>query len=276
MAISRRSVLNGIGQSTALAAVMAALSPPLRAAQAAAPAPAAAAPAPGPAPAAAPAATYCLATVYGQAAGASFDADRFRDQHLPMLLKAYGKSANRIELRMPAKGTDGAAPSEIIATVNIWFTDVQEFLKQNRAAAKDITASMDAITKAPSNGQVDQVLATLGEDRLAVPVDGLCLTTYFPNKDGATIDAKYFAETFYPKLAELYGNAVRRVEVTNGAAGAAGGKPTFLNSAHVYIRDEAAFFEEAAVKAAIELSAEAPNHTNIRPMQTLTRLHAAG
>ncbi len=48
-----------------------------------------------------------------------------------------------------------------------------------------------------------------------------------------------------------------------------------LNSAHIYIRDEAAY-DEAATKAGTELLVEAQKYTNIQPIQTLTRLHAVG
>jgi hypothetical protein len=63
--------------------------------------------------------------------------------------------------------------------------------------------------------------------------------------------------------------------VTNGAAGAAGGKPVLMNSAHIYIRDEAAY-DAAAAKSGAELGAEMVKYTNIQPLSTLTRLHAVG
>jgi hypothetical protein len=216
--------------------------------------------------------------MYGQAPGASFNGDVFREKHLPLLKSVYGDQAERIELRMPAPTPEGAPQPLFIATVNIWFRDVNlnEFIKRNGAAAKDIAASLETITKAPVIGQVDQVLSVRGEDRLAVPVDGLCVSNYFPAKDGATFDATFFAETFFPKMAEQFGaNAIRRVEVTKGAAGAAGGKPTLLHSAHIYINDVDAY-TEAEGRLGPELLAELEKHTNIKPRVTLTRVHAVG
>jgi hypothetical protein len=265
MGISRRAALGGIGHTAALGAMAAALSTPLRAAQ----------PAAAPAPAAPPT-TYCLSMIFRPAEGASFNADLFRDSHLPLLKRVYGNSIDRVELRVPMPVAEGAPGPQIIGTVNVWFRDVIEFSKRNTAGMQEITASMATVTAAPMIGQVDQVLSALGDDRLTVPVDSLCFSTFFPAKEGATIDARYFAETFFPKLAELYGTtAIRRIEVTSGAAGAAGGKPVVLNSAHIYIRDEAAY-DAAAAKSGAELGAEMVKFTNIQPLSTLTRLHAVG
>ncbi len=267
MGISRRTVLGGIGHTAVLGAMTASLSTQLRAAQ----------PAAAPAtPPATPPTTYCLSMIFRPAEGATFNADLFRDSHLPLLKRMYGNSIDRVELRVPMPVTEGAPAPQIIATVNIWFRDVAEFSKRNAAGMKEVTASMAAVTTAPMIGQVDQVLSALGDDRLAVPVDSLCFSTYFPAKEGATIDSKYFAETFFPKMAALYGTAaIRRIEVTNGAAGAAGGKPVVMNSAHIYIRDEAAY-DAAAAKSGAELGAEMVKYTNIQPLSTLTRLHAVG
>ena len=269
MNISRRSVLNGFGQSTALGAALAALSPYLRAAQAAAPA-ASAAPA-GPAP------TYCLSMMYRQAEGASFNADLFRDKHLPLLRKVYANGVDRIELRIPAPVPEGqkAVAQPIIAAVNIWFRDITEFVNRTKTGAQEVNASMAGISSAQVSAQVDQVIAGLGEDRAAVPLSSLCHSSYFQDKDGATFDAAYFTQTFYPKLAELFGTAVRRIEVTTGAASTTGGKLLVKNAVHIYIRDEAAY-DEAGSKIPSELKAEGAQHTNIAPVQTLTQLHAAG
>lgn len=262
MGISRRAILGGMGQAAAMGTVAASLPAQLLAAQPAA---------------AAPKQTYCLVMLYPAKEGTTFESDIFRDQHLPLLKKAYGTSVDRIELRVPGPPQLGEAPQPIMAAVNMWFRDIAEFNKKVAAATKDVNASMANVTKAPAIVQWDQVLAALGEERAAVPVDTVCLSTYFPAKEGGTIDAKFFAETLYPKMLETYGNAaLRRVEVTSGAAGSAGAKPLLLNSAHVYVRDEAAY-SEAAAKSSKELFAEAQAHyTGIDPFQTMTRLHAAG
>ena len=125
-------------------------------------------------------------------------------------------------------------------------------------------------------GQIDQVLMTLGDERPGVPVDSLCLSNYFPAKEGATFDTKYFVQTYFPKMAELYGpNAIRRIELTSGAAAAAGGKVSLLNSAHIYIRDNAAYITASANSDA-KLNDEVQKYTNIQSVSTLTRVHAAG
>lgn len=162
MGISRRAVMNGMGQSATLGALAAALPAQLQAAAAAAPA----------APAAAPAAlttTYCMTRIYRSAEGVTFDGDAFRNRQLPEMIKAYGKTAERIELRMPAPVAEGKPAPQIIATVNIWFRDVIAFRDRNLAAAKDLAAGMEKITKALANEQVDQVLASLGDPEMMCP-----------------------------------------------------------------------------------------------------------
>lgn len=266
MGISRRGVLGGIGHSATLGALVS-LAGPLRAAQPAA----AAAPAPAAAPAA-PATTYCLTRIYRQSEGVTFNADLFRDKHLPLMQKAYGKTADRIELRMPAPVAEGAPAPQIIATVNVWFRDVGKFVQQNTAATKELAASMESVTKALAVEQVDQVVASLGEDRLTIPLETYCYSSYFPAREGGTFDQKYFAETLYPKMAELYGaDAIRRIEMTSAATG----KPQVLSAAHIYIKDET-LYDAAAAKAGPELFAEVKTYTNIAPLQVLTRLHSAG
>jgi hypothetical protein len=262
MGISRRAVVNGFGQSATLGALAAVLPAQLRAAAAAAPAPAAAP--------ASPAVTYSLTRLYQRAEGVSFDGDGFRDRHVPTLKKAYGKSAERIELRLPVVA-DGAATPQIIAAVNIWFSNPQEFLAKHKAAEKELVASMENITKAVAVEQVDQVLASLGDDRGSVPAECFVYSTYFPTKEGGTMDAKYFAETFYPKFLATYGtDAVCRVEVTSAAIP----NSKVVGSTHVYIRDPVKY--DAAREKAPELFKELAAYTNINPVQSLTKLHAFG
>jgi hypothetical protein len=255
MNISRRAVLGGIGHSAALGT----MATSLRAAQ----------------PTAA-ATTYCLSMVYTRVEGATFNGEMFRSKHLPLMKKVYGSAVERIELRMPTPLAEGAPAPKIIATVNTWFSDVAEFSRRNGKAAKDVTASIAKVTSAPLTGQVDQVLAVLGDARSTVPIGNLCLSTYFPAEEGGIIHADYFAETLYPKMAEMYGpDAIRRIEVTKGVAGASGGKASLLVSAHVYIRDNDSF-NAAAAKSGNELYTDVEEYTNITPVQTLTRLQAIG
>jgi hypothetical protein len=268
MGISRRAVMNGLGQSATLGALAAALPAQLRAAAAAAPAPATA---PAAAAPAGPPATYCLTRIYRPAEGVTFDADAFRNRQLPEMIKVYGKTAERIELRMPTPVAEGRPAPQIIATVNIWFRDVAGFIARNNAAGKDLAAGMEKITKALANEQVDQVLTSLGDPRNDVPVESFCYSTYFPAREGGTMDVKYFAETFYPKFAATYGTeAIRRIEVTSAAIA----KSPVVGSTHIYIRDELAY--DAATQKSPDLMKELIPYTNIAPLQTLTKVYAAG
>jgi hypothetical protein len=186
------------------------------------------------------------------------------------LIRAYGKSAERIELRLPVVA-EGAQAPQITAAVNIWFSNLQEFLAKHKAAEKELVASMEKVTKIVPVEQVDQVLASLGDERTSVPLESFVYSTYFPAKEGGTLDTKYFAETFYPKFLTTYGpEAVRRVEVTSAAIANA----KVVGSTHVYINDPVMY--DAAREKAPELFKELAAYTNINPVQSLTKLHAFG
>jgi hypothetical protein len=269
MGISRRAVMNGMGQSATLGALAAYLPAQLQAADAAAPAAAPAAAAAAPVAPAGPT-TYCYTRIYQRGDGLSFDGDVFSNRTVSNMIKAYGKDALRIELRMPVVPA-GAPTPKIIAAVSIWFRDVGGFLKTHQAAAKDLAAEMERVTKAPPADQVDEVILALGDDRTLVPKESYVYSTYFPSKTDGTINTDFFAGTFYPKIWETYGAAaVRRIELTKAATP----KSMVVAATHVYIADPDAY--DAATEKSRELFKELAGHTNIAPVETLATVYAFG
>lgn len=260
---SRRTVLRGIGHAAAFGKLACALPRHARAADADA--------------------TYALCMTYQYGKKNKFKADRFRDGHLPLLKKIYGDSIERVELRYaePPQMKQGpkqvpVPPQFVIAEVSIWIRDVAAFGKLTGEQGAKIVADLKEVTEASPIVQYDKTLAGLGSARADVTVGNGCQSYYFLDKEGARFDTKYYVDTIAPKIMELYGpHALRRIEVSQGAAGQGGAKPLVLASAHLYFADQNAFF--TAGRAALpQLMKESPNYTDILPVVSQATVHAVG
>lgn len=274
--ISRRAVLNGIGQSAALGSLAALLPTHLLAAQPAAPA---TKPAPaGAKPAAAPKAPLppiYLNMLYPAGEGLAFDADGFRDRHIGVLKTAYAGGVGRIELRVPPV-IEGRPAGPVLAAVSMHITDFTKFAAGANTHAKDVSASMASITKSAPIAQFDEVLATAGAAADTVLTSSNCVSYWFEAKEGATWNAKGFAEAHLAKLAAAYGPSVRRIEVSNGVQSANGSKPLMLGALNLYIADEAGY-DAAATSEAVKLAGtESAQYFTVAPIQTLMVVHAVG
>lgn len=259
---SRRTVLRGVGHSAAFGSLATALPHQLLAAQAA-PAPAKAA--------------ICLSTLYQGGEGITFDANRFRDQHLALLKTSYGNAVERIELRVSDPPAEGAPAPRFLAVTNVWIADIAGFVGKVNTHAKALAADMANVTNSAPMAQVNQVMTSLGEGREAVPADAECFSILFPSKEGGTWDAKYYFETYAPKFYEIMGaGAVRRIEAVQGAPGSDGKDPAFKGAIHFYIRDSAAYDEAAKNEAFAALNTEAASHSTLQNLTMFTRVHAAG
>lgn len=261
--ISRRDILCGVGHAAALGALASALPRSGRAADAAG-----------------SEAAICLSMLYPGSKG-KFDADRYRDKHLPLIRGIYGDSVERIELHVPpppdrrVKSTHAPPPPPLAAAVHMWIRHIDVFGKHTAESGQQIQADLLKVSSITPYVQYDQAISVSGEARADIPVDSDVASTYFPNKDGGRWDAKYFVEKYLPKVNEVYGkDALRRIEVSQGRTGQAGVKAAFIAASHLYIRDRAAF--DAAGRQAMQLFQEAPNYTDIMGVFTLMKVHAAG
>jgi hypothetical protein len=257
--LSRRLVLRGISHAAAFGALASAL--------------------PGIAAAADGEAAYSLSMTYQYDRKNKFKADRFRDAHLPLLRSIYGDSIERVELRYaePPQSTAKAPipPWFVVAAVSIWIRDVVTFGKRTAEAGSQIVADLQKVTEGHPVVQYDKTLAGLGSSRADVVVGSTCQSLYFLDKEGAHFDAKYYVDTFIPKLMEAYGpKAVRRLEVCQGAAGQGGAKPLAMSATHLYVADQTAFF--AASRNALDLAPERTKFTDILPITAFSTVHAVG
>jgi uncharacterized protein (TIGR02118 family) len=99
----------------------------------------------------------CMTIVYRNAPDARFDFDYYQSTHMPLIMRLYGDSISRFELRRGLPGADGAPPP-YIATITIWIADPAAF---DRAAAEHqagIRADVTKFTNAELIAQRDRVV----------------------------------------------------------------------------------------------------------------------
>lgn len=64
----------------------------------------------------------CMTIVYENGPDVRFDFDYYESTHMPRIMRAYGSSISRFELRRGLPGADGSPP-RYIATITIWIAD---------------------------------------------------------------------------------------------------------------------------------------------------------
>lgn len=99
----------------------------------------------------------CMTIVYRNGPDVRFDFDYYRSTHMPLIMRLYGNSISRFELRRGLPGADGAPPP-YIATISIWIADAAAF---DRAAAEHqagIRADVSKFTNAELIAQRDSVV----------------------------------------------------------------------------------------------------------------------
>jgi hypothetical protein len=265
--IARRALLLGLGRAATFGSVMAALPHLARAAQAA------------------PAQKVCLNMIYPSGEGLGFDADAFRDRHVPKLKQAYGPAVERVELRVappPPPAMDGqpqqAAP--LLAAVSMWLGDIGEFINRNQASARELAADMATITRSAPMVQFDVLEGQAGEAAGRIIGGSTVVSNYFfAPQDAAAAgqakwDADYFGRSYLPKLIETYGaDAIRRAEVVRGELAQGGGKPLVTGTIHLYVKDPAAYDAALARPEVQALGTEARQHSTLNPVSLLMTVH---
>ena len=87
----------------------------------------------------------------------------------------------------------------------------------------------------------------------------------YPSKPGGTFDYDYYLATHMPLVKERLGDALKRVEVYKGIAGAAGAAAPYVTIASLWF-DTIDAFEAAFGPHAAEIMGDIPNFSNIEPI----------
>jgi uncharacterized protein (TIGR02118 family) len=236
-------------------------------------------------------AVHAMTIVYPSGEGIKFDPDYYRDHHLKLIMKLYGKSIKRFELRtvppMPAPATPPPAerrpedrppapPPKFSAAVNIWIADFDAFNADNAKHGPELVADVPHFTNAQPTIQFDEVHGEMGEPASAMKVGDTCLTILYPNSDGVRWDVEYYRTHHMPLIMKLYGKeAIKRFELRKGATGQTGGAPTYIGSVNIYINDQAAF-DAAGKQHGPTLVKDVPHFSSVMPIAFPTKIHGIG
>jgi uncharacterized protein (TIGR02118 family) len=131
--LDRRSVLLGagtVGATGVATTLVAALASPVRAAESTV-------------------GQQCMTIVYENGPDVRFDFNYYETTHMPLIMRLYGASISRFELRRGLPGADGTPP-RYIATISIWIADPAAF----DAAAAEHQAGIRADVSKFTNAQL--------------------------------------------------------------------------------------------------------------------------
>ena len=100
----------------------------------------------------------CMTIVYAYSPDVRFDFDYYESTHMPLIMRLYGDSISRFELRRGLPGADGAPPP-YIATITIWIADVEAFEAAAAEHQAGIRADVEKFTNAELIAQRDRIVA---------------------------------------------------------------------------------------------------------------------
>jgi uncharacterized protein (TIGR02118 family) len=99
----------------------------------------------------------CMTIVYENGPDVRFDFDYYESTHMPLIMRLYGDSISRFELRRGLPGADGTPP-RYIATISIWIADPAAFDAAAAEHQAGIRADVSKFTNAPLIAQRDGVV----------------------------------------------------------------------------------------------------------------------
>lgn len=234
-----------------------------------------------------------MTILYPAGDGLTFNADYYRDHHLVTIMKLYGKTIERMELRKvnappppppaaaPPAGGAAAAPARprppaYAAVINIWIADLAAFQANNQKHGKTLTDDVPNFTNSMPTVQFDKVHGEMGARRSAPKVGDTCLTILYPNGEGVRWDVDYYRTGHMPLIMRLYGTkAIKRFELRKGDTNMAGAKADFIGSVNIYIEDQKAF-DAAGKEHGKTLVDDVPHFSSVMPNAFPSVIHGIG
>ena len=99
----------------------------------------------------------CMTIVYRNGPDVRFDFDYYESTHMPLIMRLYGESISRFELRRGLPGEDGALPP-YIATITIWIADPEAFDAAAAVHQAGLRADVPKFTNAKLLAQRDEIV----------------------------------------------------------------------------------------------------------------------
>ena len=215
----------------------------------------------------------CLTILYKDGPDVKFDFNYYRDHHLVTIMKLYGNSIKRFELRKPVVA-EGAPASPYVAVVNFWVNNLDAFAAAGEKHSQTLINDVPHFTNTTAIIQNDDVVGEAGVALADNEIGRRCLTILYPNKEGVHWDPIYYRDHHMPLIMRLYGtDAIRRFEVRKGVSGADGkSKPDFIGCVNIYIENQAKF-DEAGKQHAQTLRDDVPHFSNVMPNVVVTDIY---
>ena len=101
----------------------------------------------------------CMTIMYPNSKDVHFDFDYYVNKHMPLIMKLYGKSIARFELRGGLPGAAGAAPP-FVATITIWIADPKAFDEAAAIHQAGLRADVSKFTNSQLIAQRDKIVGT--------------------------------------------------------------------------------------------------------------------
>jgi len=95
---------------------------------------------------------------------------------------------------------------------------------------------------------------------------------FYPQKEGAKFDMKYYVEKHIPMVKKLLGSALKGVSVEQGLAGGQPGAPLTYVAIGQLAFDSVEAFQGAFGPSAPQIMADVPNYTNIQPIVQISEV----
>jgi uncharacterized protein (TIGR02118 family) len=101
----------------------------------------------------------CMSIVYQNGQDVRFDFNYYVNTHMPLIMRLYGKSISRFELRRGQPGADGAPPP-YVATISIWIADGEAFDEAQAQHQAGLRADVPKFTNAVLIAQRDRIVGS--------------------------------------------------------------------------------------------------------------------
>lgn len=107
----------------------------------------------------------------------------------------------------------------------------------------------------------------------AQPLKGMIkVAILYPNGEGKTFDMEYYASHHMPMLAEIYGDALKKLEIDKGISGRTPDDPIpFLAIGYLYF-ERIEDYREGFAPHAEKILSDIPNYTNIKPILQISKV----
>jgi len=94
----------------------------------------------------------------------------------------------------------------------------------------------------------------------------------YPNIEGKSFDMDYYANKHMPMVADLFGDALRKMEIDKGISGRTSEEPMSYVAVGYFYFDTLQAYQNAFAPNAEKILGDIPNYTNIQPVVQISEV----